>query len=167
LKREIGLYEKKIAQLQSHIDKVEDEIFRSFCSKHGLSNIREYEERQLQRFKDANEKKTQFALVLSKLKNQLIFEGQQIEDTERKIQKIRVMLQEDLKTSEELLQAQNQYAQEREGALEGLKGQRKQLQEQRNGSETKNQSIKALKRDAAILLDDLIHLQKSVTSKVK
>jgi hypothetical protein len=112
-------------------------------------------------------KKTQFALVLSKLKNQLIFEGQQIEDTERKIQKIRVMLQEDLKTSEELLQAQNQYAQEREGALEGLKGQRKQLQEQRNGSETKNQSIKALKRDAAILLDDLIHLQKSVTSKVK
>jgi structural maintenance of chromosome 1 len=166
LVHEIAVYEEKILSFQSRIEKIEDEVFRSFCSKRGLSSIREYEEQQLRRVKEANEKKIQFATVLSKLKNQLIFEGQRLNDIERKLEKIEVSVQKDAENLAELHQLQNSFSQERKEALEELKNQRKQLHERRENHELKNQKIKELKKEAALLLDSILSLQKSIANKV-
>lgn len=97
----------------------------------------------------------------------MIFERQQTDDTERKLHKVQSAIQKDLENLEELRHTQHQYAREREGLLEELKGQRKQLQERRDGNEKRNQLVRELKREAALLLEDLMSLQKSYASKVR
>ena len=163
---EIAEYEEKIHLFQSGIERIEDEVFRSFCSKRGLSSIREYEEQQLRRVKEANEKKVQFTTVLSKLRNQLIFERQKLNGSERKLEKVETSAQKDTENLEELHKLQNDFSQGRKEALEELKNQRKQLHERRENHELKNHKVKELKKEAALLLDSILSLQKSVANKV-
>ena len=59
---------------------MEDEIFADFCSSIGVTNIRQYEERELRAQQDRAKKRLDFENQKSRLLNQLEFE--QSRDTE-------------------------------------------------------------------------------------
>ncbi len=62
---------------------VEDEIFADFCNSIGVSNIRQYDERELRAQQDRAKKRLDFENQKSRLLNQLEFE--QSRDTEGKL----------------------------------------------------------------------------------
>ena len=68
----------KAKKLQSN--HVEDEIFSEFCASIGVSNIRQYEERELRAQQERAKKRLEFENHKSRLTNQLEFE--QSRDTE-------------------------------------------------------------------------------------
>jgi structural maintenance of chromosome 1 len=62
----------KISQLREVIDAVDDQVFKLFCPRIGVSNIREYEDKQLKLAQDQGETRLKFETQLAKLKNQYV-----------------------------------------------------------------------------------------------
>eukprot|EP00117_Sycon_ciliatum_P043766 scpid25552/ scgid31647/ Structural maintenance of chromosomes protein 1A len=65
---------KKIKATEESVNKVEDKVFRNFCNQIGVSNIRQYEEKQLKQQQDRSGRRLEFANQVSKLQNQLAYE---------------------------------------------------------------------------------------------
>ena len=53
---------------------VEDRIFKKFCDQIGVSNIRQYEERELKTQQDREKKKMEFENQINRISNQLEYE---------------------------------------------------------------------------------------------
>ena len=71
---EIDKRAKKIADISKDIAKIEDGIFKDFIKQIGVANIREYEETQLKKAQELNEKKIQLVNQRSKVENRLQYE---------------------------------------------------------------------------------------------
>lgn len=56
--------------LQVVVDKADDQIFRDFCRKIRVKNIREYEERQLKAIQEGSEARTRFNTQIQRLTHQ-------------------------------------------------------------------------------------------------
>jgi len=65
-------FENQITQLEDKIHRIEDAIFRDFCVKIQVANIREYEQRQLQLAQEMAEKRLKFTTLKSRLQNQCV-----------------------------------------------------------------------------------------------
>ncbi|KAK6355243.1 Structural maintenance of chromosomes protein 1 [Orbilia brochopaga] len=73
---------KQIEKLQTGIHRVQDGIFKDFCKRLGLPNIRSYEERQGSLEAIAAQKRLEFNTQLNKLMQQLQFEKDRVGSTE-------------------------------------------------------------------------------------
>lgn len=64
--------QKQIAELSSSVNAAEDKIFVSFCRKINLTNIREYEERQLKVAQEESEARLRFDNQIARLTHQYV-----------------------------------------------------------------------------------------------
>jgi len=62
-----------VKQLQEIVDEVEDEVFGDFCSKIGISSIREYEDRQLKVAQEESDARLRFDKQIAMLKHQYVW----------------------------------------------------------------------------------------------
>lgn len=62
-----------MSKLQDIIDEAESEIFGDFCRKIQISNIREYEDRQLKVAQEESEARLRFDAQISRLTHQYVF----------------------------------------------------------------------------------------------
>lgn len=60
----------EITQLQSTVFQAEDEVFTDFCRRINVSNIREYEERQLKVAQAENEARVRYDTQIARLTHQ-------------------------------------------------------------------------------------------------
>ncbi|CEQ42431.1 SPOSA6832_04230 [Sporobolomyces salmonicolor] len=70
------------AQAEAHrevIHSEEDTIFSDFCERIGVSDIREYEDKQLRGAQEDNAQMLKFNTQLARLNNQIRFQGEQVE----------------------------------------------------------------------------------------
>ncbi|KAL2386500.1 hypothetical protein RJZ90_000637 [Blastomyces dermatitidis] len=88
-KRALEELDESIAEAQSSVSGVEDEVYRAFCRRLGYSNIREYEAQQGSLQQEAAEKKLEFTTQKSKIENQLSFEKQRLQATDDRIEGLR------------------------------------------------------------------------------
>eukprot|EP00794_Sanderia_malayensis_P007356 gene7356-8176_t len=70
-KSSIKSREKDIQRLEGKVNAVQDEIFADFCQTIGVSNIRQYEEKQLKDVQEKEEKRLEFSKQRTRLRNQL------------------------------------------------------------------------------------------------
>jgi hypothetical protein len=64
--------EAKIDTLSNAIHQIEDRTFVQFCSKAGVSNIREFEEKRLHDAKHLTDERLRFSNLKSKLESQYV-----------------------------------------------------------------------------------------------
>ncbi|KAJ7598927.1 condensin complex subunit SMC1 [Mycena floridula] len=129
----------EMAQLSSTVNAAEDGVFTAFCRKLKISNIREYEERQLKVAQEESEARLRFDTQIARLTHQLEFES----DT--------------LKTSKERLSHLETVVETEQNNLVELKAQRDAVQKELDRS------------DAAIdtLREELSGLQETLDEKSK
>ncbi|XP_021341818.1 structural maintenance of chromosomes protein 1A-like [Mizuhopecten yessoensis] len=65
---------EKLKILKERMDRVEDEVFMTFCIQIGVENIRQYEERELRVQQDRAKKRLEFENQKFRLQNQIEFE---------------------------------------------------------------------------------------------
>ncbi|KAF9206854.1 Structural maintenance of chromosomes protein 1 [Haplosporangium sp. Z 27] len=90
--RELALHEGEISEIEETVHQIEDQIFAPLCQKVGVSNIREYEEQKLKRSQQLSERRAKYETVLSKLRNQLLFETTQLSETKERLSRLETMM---------------------------------------------------------------------------
>ncbi|XP_066593968.1 structural maintenance of chromosomes protein 1A isoform X2 [Prorops nasuta] len=75
--------DQEIQNIKEKMNNVEDDVFSSFCEQIGVSNIRQYEERELRTQQERAKKRMEFENQCNRIYNQLDFEKQR--DTESNV----------------------------------------------------------------------------------
>lgn len=87
--------EQRTSALQSQVSSSEDRIFGNFCARIGVADIREYERTQSGLLNELAQKRLAFATQISRLKNQLQFENERLQDTGSRINSLKEGLERD------------------------------------------------------------------------
>ena len=96
--------ETEIEETKSSMNTVEDRIFSKFCSQIGVTNIRQYEERELKTQQDREKKKMEFENQINRISNQLEYERRREEQLLTNVQKFERTVQDDEVISSVLIQ---------------------------------------------------------------
>ena len=81
--------EQRTSALQSQVSSSEDRIFGNFVLAIGVADIREYERTQSGLLNELAQKRSAFATQISRLKNQLQFENERLQDTGSRINSLK------------------------------------------------------------------------------
>merc|ERR1719245_1296929 len=101
--------ESEIETIKEKMNTVEDRIFNKFCQQIGVSNIRQYEERELKSQQDREKKKMEFENQINRITNQLEYERRREEQLLSNVQKFERTVQDDedaLETAKRIEQTQ-------------------------------------------------------------
>merc|ERR1719210_3201494 len=101
--------EKEIEDIKEKMNTVEDRIFKKFCESIGVSNIRQYEERELKSQQDREKKRMDFENQINRISNQLEYERRREEQLLTNVQKFERTVQDDedaLETARKIEQTQ-------------------------------------------------------------
>merc|ERR1719215_1567590 len=93
--KEIRDRESEIEDIKEKMNTVEDRIFRKFCESIGVSNIRQYEERELKSQQDREKKKMEFENQINRISNQLEYERRREDQLLTNVQKFERTVQDD------------------------------------------------------------------------
>lgn len=75
--------DQEIQNIKEKMNNVEDDVFSSFCEQIGVTNIRQYEERELRSQQERAKKRMEYDNQCNRINNQLDFENQR--DTESNV----------------------------------------------------------------------------------
>ncbi|KAI9798097.1 MAG: Structural maintenance of chromosomes protein 1 [Piccolia ochrophora] len=145
--REIQNLKNQLKQHRGVIEKVEDELFRSFCQRLGYTDIRDYEAQQGSRQQELAQKKLEFAMQKSKLENQLSFEQQRLRATQDRIKRLEERAQNDRRLIEELRKEKAAMGKDLDTTNALLEELREQLQEQRARHTKKAEKVAEQRRE--------------------
>merc|ERR1719445_994229 len=109
IERVVRDMESEIETIKEKMNTVEDRIFNKFCQQIGVSNIRQYEERELKSQQDREKKKMEFENQTNRISNQLEYERRREEQLLTNVQKFERTVQDDedaLETAKKIEQTQ-------------------------------------------------------------
>ncbi|KAJ3410001.1 Structural maintenance of chromosomes protein 1, partial [Chytridiales sp. JEL 0842] len=92
---EIEDKQAECSSLEAIIHQVEDQVFKSFCRKMGVADIREFEEGQGAARQEAEQKRLEFETNKAKYSNQITFERNQSNEAQARIERLEASLEED------------------------------------------------------------------------
>ena len=101
--------ETLIEDTKEKMNSVEDHIFGDFCKSIGVSNIRQYEERELKSQQDREKKKLEFDNQINRITNQLEYERKREDQLQANVTKFERTVQDDedsLETAKKIEQQQ-------------------------------------------------------------
>jgi structural maintenance of chromosome 1 len=110
-----------ISEIETHISRIEDEIFSEFCARINVANIREYESSQLKGAQELNEKMLSLKTQRSKVENQLLFERQQFEELQERFTKLKNVLVNDNAEIESMNAEKEEYIRKLHAIEESIK----------------------------------------------
>ncbi|CAM0136232.1 unnamed protein product [Umbelopsis sp. WA50703] len=110
-----------ISEIETHISRIEDEIFSEFCARINVANIREYESSQLKGAQELNEKMFSLKTQRSKVENQLLFERQQFEELQERFTKLKNVLVNDNAEIESMNSEKEEYIRKLHAIEESIK----------------------------------------------
>jgi structural maintenance of chromosome 1 len=118
--------DEDISDYQESVSNVENEIFATFCQKHGFDDIRDYEARQGSLQQEAAQKKLEFVTQKGRIEGQLSFERARLQQTDDRLQALRDKEQRDKDTIDQL----NEQREGIQNDLDTLKAELEEFHEQ-------------------------------------
>ncbi|KAG6855965.1 hypothetical protein H0H87_008906 [Tephrocybe sp. NHM501043] len=136
----------EIDQLSAIVNAAEDGIFRAFCGKINVANIREYEERQLKLAQEESKARLQFEAQIARLGHQVAFETDGLKAATGRLEQLKTVL-----NTEEVNLAKYEG---QKGALEkelaasesAIQALREELAEIQETLEEKNKNVETVKK---------------------
>lgn len=153
---------REMAKLETKINKVEDEVFRDFCRTIGVSNIRQYEEKQLRSQQERAQKRLEFANQVSRLENQLAYERKR--DTKVNVKKLAASITADESSITSLQKEENDLLEDSETIetrIGDLKRQHVSLQTEFNEQDVEVKELRKMLGDAT---KNITSLQKKINA---
>ncbi|XP_072027504.1 structural maintenance of chromosomes protein 1A-like [Amphiura filiformis] len=141
---------------------VEDEIFADFCSSIGVSNIRQYEERELRAQQDRAKKRLDFENQKSRLLNQLEFE--QSRDTEENVKKWTKEVSRDEKELEKLKKEESKQMKLIDEMTETMSKLKFSKTTKKSQIDDKNAEVEEVRKELHGCNKEISHVQKQITA---
>ncbi|PWN33846.1 putative SMC1-chromosome segregation protein [Meira miltonrushii] len=82
---ELQQLESQTTGIQQTVNTEDDRVFADFCARIGVSNIREYEDHQMQLMQLQNDARSEFELQMQRLNNAIKFEQSQLEAAKQRL----------------------------------------------------------------------------------
>ncbi|XP_065903678.1 structural maintenance of chromosomes protein 1A-like [Dysidea avara] len=156
----IEAHEEEVNKIKSKINKMEDEIYRDFCSQIGVSNIRQYEEKQLKSQQERAKKRLEFTNQESRLQNQLAYEKRR--DTSSNVKKLENSVKSDEQAISKLKDEEKNKLELIENAEAELAELKQQLADIKKGFEEHDVEMREIKKILANRSKEVSTCQKRV-----
>ena len=153
--------ESQLNSIKDKINNIEDEIFKEFSEEVGVSNIREYEEKQLTMLKEHTERRVNITNHLSKLQNLLEYELKR--DLEKPLTQIKNSIEQDKSKLKELKQRESEIQATQTQLQSKIDQSMKKHQELKLLVEEKEIEIKEYKKRSQQLTNEIAAVQKQIT----
>jgi structural maintenance of chromosome 1 len=154
--------ERQIDETKLQMNNVEDKIFEKFCKKIGVSNIRQYEERELKSQQDREKKKLEFENQINRISNQLEYERKREDQLLANVQKFERTVQDDedaLETAKKVEQTQMKEIDEDMRDVDKLKQTKSFLKNQCDKFE---EDVNSARRDVGTVAKELQSANKAI-----
>ncbi|GJN89317.1 hypothetical protein Rhopal_002297-T1 [Rhodotorula paludigena] len=132
LEDELAQLDEQAAAHRDVIEREEDAIFSTFCARIGVRDIREYEEKQLRTAQEGNAETLKFETHVARLQNQIRFQTEQVDETQRRLDSLEATAQKQRVSLEQLdeeLEAQRAEIERLEQEVKDLRLALERLQE--------------------------------------
>ncbi|KAG5343958.1 SMC1A protein, partial [Acromyrmex heyeri] len=150
--------DQEIQNIKEKMNNVEDDVFASFCEQIGVSNIRQYEERELRSQQERAKKRMEFDNQCNRIYNQLDFEKQR--DTESNVLRWERAVQD----AEDKLESAKQTESNQKAEIDHDEQQMEQLKSSRNAKkmevDLKEDEIGKARREVGTIAKDIQAAQK-------
>ncbi|CAL7944176.1 unnamed protein product [Xylocopa violacea] len=152
--------DQEIQNIKEKMNNVEDDVFASFCEQIGVSNIRQYEERELRSQQERAKKRMEFENQCNRIYNQLDFEKQR--DTESNVLRWERAVQD----AEDKLESARQTESNQKAEIDHDETQMEQLKSARNAKkmevDQKEDEIGKARREVGAIVKDIQAAQKQL-----
>ncbi|RUS31129.1 LOW QUALITY PROTEIN: hypothetical protein BC938DRAFT_478410 [Jimgerdemannia flammicorona] len=162
---DLALLESDINKLEAKINATEDSIFRDFCLRIRVSNIREYEERQLRLAQETAEMRLKFATQQSRVQNQLTFETQQLQETSDRVARLYAAIRADTDTLERLEVEKERHLEETKTIMDEIAKMEGDLKRAREIEEQKMEFVNRHRKEVAKRTREVDKLMKEVVTR--
>ncbi|CAG8691932.1 10774_t:CDS:10, partial [Racocetra fulgida] len=160
----VGL-DAQVSQCENNINEKEDSIFQEFCRKIGVSNIRDYEQRQLKMAQEIAEKRLKFTTQKSRLQNQLKFETEQKKETEDRLNRLESTIQDESDRLSQFEDEKKQLLDDKKRISDEISEKQRVLSEIKNEHEVKTAAVTSSKRQLVQISKEIDRLMKEIVSK--
>lgn len=154
--------DQEIQNIKEKMNNVEDDVFASFCEQIGVSNIRQYEERELRSQQERAKKRLEFDNQCNRIYNQLDFEKQR--DTESNVLRWERAVQD----AEDKLESAKQTELNQKAEIDHDEQQMEQLKSSRNAKkmevDQKDDEIGKARREVGAIAKDIQAAQKQLNA---
>lgn len=154
--------DQEIQNIKEKMNNVEDDVFASFCEQIGVSNIRQYEERELRSQQERAKKRMEFENQCNRIYNQLDFEKQR--DTESNVLRWERAVQD----AEDKLESARLAEVNQKTEIDNDEAQMEQLKSMRNAKkmevDQKDEEIGKCRREVGAIAKDIQAAQKQLNS---
>ncbi|EFN88816.1 structural maintenance of chromosomes protein 1A [Harpegnathos saltator] len=154
--------DQEIQNIKEKMNNVEDDVFASFCEQIGVSNIRQYEERELRSQQERAKKRMEFDNQCNRIYNQLDFEKQR--DTESNVLRWERAVQD----AEDKLESAKQTESNQKAEIDHDETQMEQLKSARNAKkmevDQKEDEIGKARREVGAIAKDIQAAQKQLNT---
>ncbi|KAI0041884.1 cohesin complex subunit psm1 [Auriscalpium vulgare] len=164
-RKALSALREKIAELESVIAEAEDGIFSTFCAQIGVSNIREYEERQLKLAQEESTARLRFDTQIARLTHQSNFEQEQLNAIRERLtslEKVIATEEQNLQTLAGTKAATEEEINEMNEAIADLEAEIKGV---RDALEEKNKTVDDAKRATTKAAKHLEQAEKEISTK--
>ncbi|XP_076297753.1 structural maintenance of chromosomes 1 [Lasioglossum baleicum] len=152
--------DQEIQNIKEKMNNVEDDVFASFCEQIGVSNIRQYEERELRSQQERAKKRMEFENQCNRIYNQLDFERQR--DTESNVLRWERAVQD----AEDKLESARQVESNQKMEIDHDETRMEQLKSERNMKkmevDQKDDEIGKARREVGAIAKDIQAAQKQL-----
>ncbi|TRM70173.1 P-loop containing nucleoside triphosphate hydrolase protein [Schizophyllum amplum] len=139
--------DEELHQLESVIFAAEDSVFGDFCRQIGVSDIREYEERQLKAAQQESEARLRFDKHIRQLTLQLQYErDESLKNAEDRLSALETQISNEQANLERLQQRKAQIEADIEAAEQSVSEQREKLAELQGTLDDKNKAVEQAKK---------------------
>eukprot|EP00800_Vazella_pourtalesii_P005228 TRINITY_DN1608_c0_g1_i1.p1 TRINITY_DN1608_c0_g1~~TRINITY_DN1608_c0_g1_i1.p1 ORF type:complete len:1163 (+),score=345.20 TRINITY_DN1608_c0_g1_i1:37-3525(+) len=163
LQRRIEQRNIKLGNIQSQIYDVEDSVFNQFCKRIGVSNIRQYEEKELRSQQERSKKKLEFSNQISRLQNQLQYEKNR--STEEMVTKLEQQIKNEEDSIENLKKEEKKSLRIIDRKDDDLKETKVEREEKKKEVDEHETSIKDLRKSLTQTTKDIAAVHKQITNQ--
>ncbi|RIB12204.1 cohesin complex subunit psm1 [Gigaspora rosea] len=162
---ELVTLDTQVNQCENNINEKEDTVFREFCRRIGVSNIRDYEQRQLKMAQEIAEKRLKFTTQKSKLQNQLKFETEQKAETEDRLNRLESAISDETDRLSQLEDEKKQLLEEKRRISDEISEEQRVLSEIKDEYNVKTATVTSSKRLLAQISKEIDKLMKEIVNK--
>uniref|UniRef100_A0A1B0D6M0 Structural maintenance of chromosomes protein n=1 Tax=Phlebotomus papatasi TaxID=29031 RepID=A0A1B0D6M0_PHLPP len=145
--------EDTIQQIKVNMNNVEDRVYADFCRRIGVTNIREYEERELVMQQERAKKLAEFEQQIDKIMTHLDFERSK--NTKKNVQRWERTVQDEEDALDTFKQAESRYRAE-------IESDKKHIEELKQEKQAKKTQVDQMESDTAKARRDVAQLAKEL-----
>lgn len=154
--------DEQIDDTKEKMNTVEDRVFKDFCKKIGVKNIRQYEERELRTQQERLKKKVEYENQINRISTQLEYERKREEQLQLNVQKFERMVQDiedQMETAKSAEHGQMQEIDQEMRTVEKLKSQKQYLKSE---VEKNEDQVNNAKKDVTNVQKELASISKQI-----